>query len=216
MTDLDRSSTTTVTRIAPGTGLAFVGLALAAALVIGQYSYLPAGDEIAAFFQENARRVQIGAYLGALSSVFLIWFSGSVRSHLRVSEGGTGRLSTVAFGGGVAGAVGTGIAFSILSVAGARGSEGQVTPATAMVLYDIYGSLIGVAVPITLAALLGASSLVALRAGALPGWLAWSGAVLTIGLISPFSYIFIAIAFLWIAVVSILLLLSSEGAITSR
>ncbi|HEX6206911.1 MAG TPA: hypothetical protein VF058_00985 [Actinomycetota bacterium] len=215
MTDLDRSSTMTVTRIAPATGLAFVALALAAALVIGQYSYLPSGDEIAAFFQEHARRIQIGAYLGALSSVFLIWFSGSVRSHLRVAEGGTGRLSAIAFGGGVAAAVILGIAFSILAVAGARGGEGEVTPATAMVLYDVYGSLAGVAAPVAMGALVGAAGLLGIRTGALAGWLSWSGAVLAFGLISPFSYIFIAIAFLWIAALSILLL-GSEGATTSR
>jgi hypothetical protein len=160
---------------------------------------------MARYFEDNAGRVQVGAYLGALSAVFLVWFSGSVRSHLRPAEGGTGRLSAVAFGGGVAGAVVTAAAFSILSVAGARGGAGDATPQTAMVLYDLYGSLVGIAAPIALAALVGAAALVGLRTGALAGWLAWSGAVLAIGLVSPFSYIFVGISLLWIVALSVVL-----------
>lgn len=204
MTDLDRPIAT-LTRIAPVTGVAFVGLLTAAAVVIGQYSYLPSGEEIAEFFADSARRVQIGAYLGALSAVFLVWFSGSVRTHLRPAEGGTGRLSAVAFGGGVAGAGVIGAAFSILAVAGARGGAGDITPQTAMVLYDVYGSLVGIGAPIALGALVGAASLVALRTGALATWLAWPGAILAVGMISPFSYIFIGISLLWILALAIVL-----------
>lgn len=205
MSDVDPHSTTW-TRLAPATGLAFVTLAVAAALVIGQFQYLPAPDELAAFFAENGTRVQVGAYLGALSAIFLIWFSGSVRSFVRPAEVGTGRLSAVAFGGGVAGALTIGIGFSILSVAGARGSAGDISPDAAVVFYDVYGALLGIAAPITLAALVGAASLIAVRTGALAAWLAWSGIVLTIGLISPLSWLFIAVAFVWVLIVSLILL----------
>lgn len=197
-------------RFAPLTGVAFVALALAGSLTVGQFSYLPATDEIASFFARSSTRVQFGAYLAAVSAPFLIWFSGSLRSRLRAAEGASGRLSAVAFGGGVAGAATIAVAFAILAAAGARGgTEGGLAPAAATVLYDVYGSLVGLAAPVSLAALVGATSVVALRTDALPSWLAWTSAVVALGLLSPFGYVFIGLAFLWVLTVGLMLFGSS-------
>ena len=49
--------------------------------------------------------VILGSFLLMLAAVAFIWFAGSLRSVLRRKEGGEGRLSTIAFGGGVAAGV---------------------------------------------------------------------------------------------------------------
>ena len=49
--------------------------------------------------------VILGSFLLMLAAVAFIWFAGSLRAVLRRKEGGEGRLSTIAFGGGVAAGV---------------------------------------------------------------------------------------------------------------
>lgn len=63
----------------------------------------PAGDWLT-FVTDNQSQIQFGATIAALGIFFLIWFLGSLRSALRVAEGGTGRLSSIAYGGGLVGA----------------------------------------------------------------------------------------------------------------
>jgi hypothetical protein len=58
-------------------------------------------DQWSAFVADNQSKIQLGATLAALGIFFFIWFLGSVRSALRVAEGGTGRLTSVAYGGGL-------------------------------------------------------------------------------------------------------------------
>lgn len=193
-------------QLAPLTGVAFFVLLLAGALLINNYEYLPPASELQGFFTDNATRLQVAGYLGVASAAFLIWFAGSVRHSLRPHEGGTGRLSAVAFGGGVASGALVALAFSVLFVGAARGGdEGGITADAAAVFYDLYGTVVGSALPVAMAVLIGATAVVAFRTRAWPAWLAWAGAVLALGSLSPISYIFIGIDLLWVLVVSILL-----------
>ncbi len=195
-------------RLAPLTGVVFVFLMVAGALLVNNYTYLPPPSDLAEFFGDNATRLQIAAYLGAPAGAFLIWFAGSVRQSLRPFEGGNGRLSAVAFGGGAAAGVLVAASFSILGVAAARGgSSSGISAEAAGVLYDVYGSLGGQALPVTLAVLIGAGAVVSFRTGAWPRWLAWVSALLAVGSLSPVAYIFVGIDLLWVVVVSILLYL---------
>ena len=91
-------------RFAPLTGVVFVVLLVAGVVVINNYDYLPPAGEIESFYEDNSTMISVGAFLALLSVFFFLWFLGSVRSTLRIAEGGTGRLSAVAFGGGVAAA----------------------------------------------------------------------------------------------------------------
>ncbi len=61
------------------------------------------------FFVEHRTAVLLGEYVGGIGGVvLLLWFLGSLRSFLKQAEGTPGRLSSVAFGGGlVAVAVGS-------------------------------------------------------------------------------------------------------------
>ena len=63
-----------------------------------------AAPDWSAFVADNQSQIQIGATIAALGIFFLIWFLGSLRSALRVAEGGTGRLTAIAYGGGLVGA----------------------------------------------------------------------------------------------------------------
>jgi hypothetical protein len=58
-------------------------------------------DDWLAFVTDNQSQIQLGATIAAIGVFFLIWFLGSLRSALRVAEGGTGRLSSIAYGGGL-------------------------------------------------------------------------------------------------------------------
>lgn len=198
---MDKSRTE---QVAPLSGAVFFLLALGAALLVNNYEYLPPASDLQSFFTDSSGRLQVAGYLGAASGVFLIWFAGSVRSSLRPVEGGTGRLAAVAFGGGAIGGGLVAFAFSVLQVGGARGGNAAgIGPDAAMVVNDVYGSVIGVALPVALAAMIGAAAVVAFRTRAWPTWLAWVSAILALGSISPVAYIFVGIDFLWILYVSI-------------
>jgi hypothetical protein len=200
-------------QIAPLSGVAFFVLFLGAALLVNNYSYLPSGGELQSFFTDAAFRIQIAGYIGSVSGVLLIWFAGSVRSSLRPAEGGTGRLSAVAFGGGAVGGGLVAIAFSVLQVGGARGGNvAGIGVETATIIYDVYGAVVGVALPVALAALIGAAAVVAFRTRTWPSWLAWISAILAVGSISPVAYIFIGIDLLWILYVGIWLFITERKA----
>jgi hypothetical protein len=193
-------------QLAPLTGVGFVLLFLAGALLVNKYEYLPPASELQEFFSDNATRLQIAAYIGVVSAAFLIWFAGSVRHSLRPYEGDTGRLSAVAFGGGATSGALVALAFSVLFVGAARGgNEGGISVDAAVVFYDLYGTVVGSALPVAMAVLIGATAVVVFRTRAWPAWLAWVSAVLALGSVSPIAYIFIGIDLLWVLVVSILL-----------
>ena len=199
-------------QVAPLSGAAFFLLAISAAVLVNNYDYLPAAEELRSFFADGSTRIQVAGYLGAASGVFLIWFAGSVRDDLRPAEGRTGRLSAVAFGGGAVGGGLVALAFGVMQVGGGRGgTDAGIAAEAATVIYDVYGSVIGVALPIALAALIGASAVVAFRTRAWPTWLAWVSAILAVGSISPIAYIFIGIDFFWILYVSIWLYTKERG-----
>ncbi|HEX9847545.1 MAG TPA: hypothetical protein VGB33_03920 [Acidimicrobiia bacterium] len=190
-------------RIAPLSGVVFVVLVAVAGLLVNKGD-LPPAEELHTFFTEEATRIQVAGYLGVLSAVFLIWFAGSVRHSLRPAEGDTGRLSAVAFGGGAVGGGLVALVFSILAAGGNRGgADGGIGIDAATLTYDLYASVLGVALPVTLAALIGAASVVAFRTRTWPTWLAWISGILAVGSITPVSYIFSGLDVLWILTVSI-------------
>lgn len=202
--------------LAAATGIVFVVLSSVAAIIGGQ----PGDQDVVEFFVANRRQLLIHAYLYGLSLVFLIWFLGSVRSHLRLSEGGTGRLSAVSFAGGI-------IFVTLLSVSGivntalADGIASYADPDTTRALY----ALVVLANDVNwfpMAVLTGAATLVAFRHNAFPRWLAWFGAA--VALSSPigalaivvdtgpfssagiFSIVGLLLFLLWLVLLSIVLI----------
>ncbi len=199
-------------RLAPLTGLAAVVLLVASALLINNYEYLPARGEIAEFLEDNSGRVVAGAWLGLLASFFVVWFAGSIRTWLRAFEGAPGRLAAVSFGGGVAAASCMLVGYGAMVAAAARaGDAGGTTPDAATPLFDLANTLLGNALPVALAVVVGAATIVAFRTGALPRWLAVTSAVVAVGMLTPVNFVFVALGVLWLGVVSVLLYARSSA-----
>lgn len=190
-------------KLAPLSGVVAAVLMIVGSVVIGFYEYLPPADRVADFLSRNATRVAVGGYVGGISALFLVWFAGSVYSALREHEG-TGRLATVAFGGGVFASVIMATAFAgMIAAAGRAGTEGGITAGEAVALYDVWSSVMGVTMPIGLAVLIGATAAVSLRTSAFPAWFGWVSAIIALGLISPVGYVVMAGGLVWVLVVSI-------------
>jgi len=89
-------------RLAAATGIVFVGLQLATIPLMGDTPDFDAKiGTIRDYLVDDGGKLLLAVTLNALSAFFFIWFLGSLRSVLRVAEGGQGRLSAVAFGGGL-------------------------------------------------------------------------------------------------------------------
>jgi hypothetical protein len=162
-------------RLGAATGIGFVVLFVVAFIIGGQ----PGVDQdVVEFFVANRRQLLTQAYLYGLSMVFLIWFLGSVRSHLRLSEGGTGRLSAVSFAGGII-FVTVLVVSGIVNTALADGIARLSDPDTTRALYQLVGHANDVNW-FPMAVFIGAATLVAFRHNALPRWLAWFGAAVAL------------------------------------
>lgn len=97
------------------------GLGAAILLVIQEFftPLYPSFDDppldVARYYAENASAIRVQILFTGLAGVLFLWFLGSLRAHLRHSEGDPGRISAVAFGSGIA-AVGP-IAVGVLAMA---------------------------------------------------------------------------------------------------
>ena len=128
-------------------------------------------SEIHAYYAEEQDGIQVSLVFAAAALFFFIWFLGSLRSALRVAEGGTGRVSSIAFAGGV---VSAGALFALITlIAGAAFRPDQATAEVTTAINDL-AVVSGGAAAAALTALFAASAKVALRHGAFPtsvGWL---------------------------------------------
>jgi hypothetical protein len=89
-------------RLAAATGIVFVALQLATIPLMGDSPDFDAPiREIRDYLIDDGGGLLWATTLNALSAFFFVWFLGSLRAVLRVAEGGQGRLSAVAFGGGL-------------------------------------------------------------------------------------------------------------------
>ena len=153
-----------------GAASGFGAILTGAAAMIFERGALSASDPIAkivAYYTDNHDALRAQALLFVLGAGFFIWFLGSLRSFLARAEGGTGRLSTVAFGAGAASTVVTLVALAFqVGLASAVRDAGQ--PA----LIGIMDALFVIA-NLPLAVMLLAIAVVTLRTGVFPAWLGW-------------------------------------------
>ena len=92
-------------RWAPLGGIVFVVLMVVGSILVGDVPGPDAPEqEIADYLadSDNHTRNIIGAYLWVVGALAFLWFLTRLRSDLRRAEGGTGALSNLAFGAGVA------------------------------------------------------------------------------------------------------------------
>jgi hypothetical protein len=191
-------------RYAPLSGLLAVVLVVVSIVVTGfdDVGTDASTQEVIDFWSDNDGQQVAGAAIGALSLVPLLWFLGSLRSVLRTAEGGTGRLSAVAFAGGIVLVAGAAVDSS-LQFAVAE-SVGDVPPGVTQALSVLYSDFFLV-FPVGLGTLLLATSLVSLRHKVLPTWLGWVAFVLGIVSLTPVGFFAFLLVLVWIAVVSVVL-----------
>ena len=137
----------------------------------------------ATFYSDHQDRIQVGVTIVGIGLFFYIWFLGSLRDAIAASEGGTGRLASVAFAGGLIGAV----LFMIVITATAAAAfhPDEVDPAITRALND-FGALVAAPAAAGFAALFAASSLAGYRHGAFPAPVAGIAALAAI--CQPLAY----------------------------
>jgi hypothetical protein len=201
-----------IDRLSTLSGAAAVVIMLAGVSIFNYYEFLPPAEKVADFLNSNASAIYAGGYIASLSAFTLLWFAGSVRSVLAEREGGNGHLSTIAFGGGVAASVVLGISFVGILTTGLRaGAPGGITPIGAVSLYDFYGQLTGQLFPTFMAVFIGATAAVSLRTRLFPAWFDGASLIVVVGLLTPFAYMMLALAIVWLMVVSLWLYLKGAS-----
>jgi hypothetical protein len=192
-------NTPRIEKLAPLSGVGSVLALIAGAGLLGVYDYLPKSERLVEIFSSNSTKVIAVGYLGLFSAALLIWFSGSVHAALSKHEGERGRLSMIAFGGGVASSITIGAGFSAVLALGARAGATEGLDAAMAV------TLLGQMAAFTFAVLISATGILSLRTAMFPSWFGWSSVLIAIGLVSPIGYFVLALVLLWLAGVSITL-----------
>lgn len=200
-------------RFAPLTGVVAIVLFVIGVIVEESTASRP-DDETPAnvlrWFQDNSTDLIAGSVLYAVGAVLLIWFFGSLRAALRTAEGGTGRLTAIAYGSGLLAAVG--LLMSVAPTAQGAFQEDDLAPETAQALVFVGDSFFGVT-EFALVPMFVAVGLLTLRTRVLPVWLGWVGfAIALLLLIIPIGWAGVVWAFpLWTIIVSILLFLRGSA-----
>ncbi len=180
-----KDSQTAGERFAPLTGVAVPVLGLAGLIVLEGPAGRPEVDvrpEAFVTYFGKHDSVVLGSFLLMLSVAFFLWFLGSLRAFLSDAEQGPGRLSSVAYGGGIVTAA-LMLTLPAVSVLGAMDVD-HLSPDAAKTMF-ILGDASLYPAAMAAAVLTIATGLVVLRAKALPGWFGWLSLVLGLWLLVP-------------------------------
>jgi len=133
------------------------------------------------YYHTNDAAIRVQILFTGLAGVLFLWFLGSLRAHLRRSEGDTGRISAVAFGSGIA-AVGP-LAVGALATVTAAHLAGGIAVAGAVYQQVPQFAGLGAVGPLhdmrllsyaltwfAVVPLLTATAVVSARSGAFPRW----------------------------------------------
>ncbi len=70
-------------------------------------------------------------------------------------------------------------------------------------MFDFWSQTAGQMFAISLAVFIGATAVVSIRTAMFPAWFGWISALVAFGLLTPAAYIVLALAVVWLMVVSI-------------
>jgi len=211
-----------IERWAPVSGIVFVVLMVVGSMLVGDVpSPSASGQEISAYLTDGASHTRnlIGAYLWVIGALAFLVFLTRLRNDLRRAEGGTGALSTLAFGAGVAFAavwMVSATAFAAVPYAiGLRDAPVsdadlvRVLPAMGRLLLLLGGGFAGML-------LLLATAAVILRTAVLPRWVGLLGIVAAIALLFDVLYLTIFPFWTWVFVASVVMLVRHKEPATTR
>ena len=161
------------------------------------------------YFKEEDAAILIGTFVFMIGALFFLWFLGLVRARLYVAEGGTRRVTGIAFAAGVA----TGVSLLLMGGTQAAGAinNDRLTPSAAQVYLGI-GDGFFYAAELSAALFLLAVGLVTVSRGAFPRWLGWASFVVAVWLlIPPIGWAALIFAFpLWLVAASVITFRSKE------
>jgi hypothetical protein len=166
-------------------------------------------SKIATYYASHSHQVRdiVGFFVFLAGVLLLLGFLAALRSRLADVEGAPARLTTLAFGSGIASAVLWFVSIALFtSPAFAANDTGkfQLQPNTFRFINDL-GYEIWVGAVVVAAVLVWSTSALALRSGLLPKWFAWLG--VAAGVLQLFAIFFIP-AFIfwgWVLIASLLL-----------
>ncbi len=187
----------------PLTGVVFFILFAVGFIVAGEtLSADEPGEEVISYFSANDSKLMLAALLGAIATIFFLFFVGGLRSTLRSAEGGAGTFSAIAFAGGVVAATGM-LIFSGFTWVLVDGVE-DFDPATAQTLNALNANFF---FPLAggLVTLLFATGLVTIRTAALPAWVGWLAIVIAVVTFTPVGFFAFLASIVWVLIVSIVL-----------
>jgi hypothetical protein len=169
------------------------------------------GPEILTHYQQHSDGILAAGLLWAIGTLLFIWFLGSLRSRYLAAEGGAGRLTALAYGGGIAAAT-IAMLIPVADEVGALNKD-DIDASGASVLHHFSDGFF-VAAEYTLPVFFFASAILVLRYAVLPKWLGWFsiliGIVLLIGPIGWAAFIFATP--IWVLIVSVWLYLHTPAA----
>jgi hypothetical protein len=185
------------------TGVAFVIVTVVAFIVGGETPDTnDSPQKVLNFYNDNDTEQMFAGALLAWASVLLFFFLGVLRSVLRAAEGAVGRLSAVAFGGGLVLGVGM-LAFAGFTFTLADTAD-HLTPDAAQAL-NMLNSDFFFPVAAGLGTLMLATGIAGVRTRVLPAWASWIAIVIGIAAVTPVGF-FAFLAFgLWVLAVSVIL-----------
>jgi hypothetical protein len=191
-------------RYAPLSGVLAVVFWVVGIIIASTQATGSKGPKILISYQDNENWILAAGLIWSIGVILFIWFLGSLRSRLLAREGGTGRLSTLAYGGGIAAAV-TGLLIPGPDQVGALNND-DIDASGAAVLHHLADAFF-IATEYVLPILMFATAIVALRYGAFPKWLGWFSVLIGIVLlIGPIGWAALIFAFpIWVLIVSVLL-----------
>jgi hypothetical protein len=207
-------------KFAPATGIVFFILSVLGIVAVAEDSPDFAGPpaEWAGYFNDHADAITWGGIATMTGVFFLMWFLGSLTSTLGVAEGGDRRVTSIARGGGVAGAALLLASSAITTVGGLRvDDQKSISEELASAYGDLSSAAGFIAAPYGFAALVAGTAIVSFRTGVFPMWLTWVSVIVALGLLVPLiSWAFMLVFAVWVLILSILLLLRSAGPIETK
>lgn len=122
-------------------------------------------DDWLSYVTDNQSDIQTGTTIVAVGLFFFIWFLGSVRSALSAAEGGTGRLTSIAYAGGIIAAAFFVIGLTAIQASAFRG--GAANADVVLGLSDL-ATVCGAPAAAGFTAFFGATAIAGYRYGAVP------------------------------------------------
>jgi hypothetical protein len=198
-------------RWAPVAGIVFVVLFVAGTSL----NNLPAADDhttsITNYYNDAGNRAQviIGSYLLVFAAVSFLLFLAGLRVKLLAAEGEPGWLTSIVFGGGlVFVALLMVAAATLMTIAGdiTFGGEDFIAPDAARFLPELAYPILLIGGMFAAIAMIEATSVLILRTGVLPRWIAWFGFFAAAVLLFGFLFLPMVALLLWVFFVSVALL----------